>query len=80
MARPRDPSPIPVATPAPRHEALRNALLATVALLAQRRASEIDAAFIEDYVALEWLEWVGGSLKLTVTGHNVCKQLSARQS
>ena len=62
---------------AQRREALRGALLATVTLLERRRAGEIDAGDIDDYVTLNWLEWNGGSLRLTVTGDNMRKQLTA---
>ncbi|MBA4218903.1 MAG: hypothetical protein V3V71_03915 [Roseateles sp.] len=62
---------------ATRRDVLRDRLLATVDLLKQRRASEIDAGYIDDYVALHWLEWVGGTLRLTTTGENVCKHLMA---
>lgn len=62
---------------ATRRDVLRDRLLATVDLLKQRRASEIDAGYIDDYVALHWLEWVGGTLRLTTTGENVCKHLTA---
>ena len=65
-------------TPAPRQEALRNALLGTVNLLKQQRAGDIDENDIDDYVNMNWLEWKGGSLQLTVTGDNVCKQLRCR--
>ena len=62
-------------TPAvPRRESLREALQATASLLKQHRAGEISEADIDDYVALNWLEWNGGSLRLTVTGDNVCRQ------
>jgi hypothetical protein len=63
-----------------RREALRDALLSTVNLLKLHRAAEIDAGFIDDYVALNWLEWNGGGLRLTITGSNVCKQLASRPS
>jgi hypothetical protein len=63
---------------APRREALRDALPATVAHLNRHRAAEIPEDYIDDYVALNWLEWNGGSLRLTITGTNVCKQLAAR--
>ncbi|MDP1901445.1 MAG: hypothetical protein Q8K96_13475 [Rubrivivax sp.] len=56
---------------------LRGALLATVNLLKNRRAGEIATDYIEDYVALNWLEWNGGTLRLTVTGDNIRKQLAA---
>jgi len=64
--------------PAARKEALRNTLLATVDLLKRRRASDIAESDIEAYVALNWLEWNGGGLRLTTTGDNVCKQLTSR--
>ena len=60
-----------------RRDALRDELLATVDLLKRRRAAEIDAVDIADYVALHWMEWHGGSLRLTTTGENVCKHLAA---
>ncbi|MCF8204976.1 hypothetical protein [Roseateles puraquae] len=67
------------ATPSPvsRRDTLRDRLLATVDLLKRRRAAEIDEGFIEDYVALHWMEWHGGSLRLTTTGENVCKHLAS---
>ncbi|MEO8297817.1 MAG: hypothetical protein ABI574_08415 [Burkholderiales bacterium] len=55
---------------------LRDAFAATVEHLRQRRADLIDASLIEDYVALQWLEWYGGTLRLTVTGRNVCAQMA----
>lgn len=60
-----------------RRDTLRDQLPATVTLLKQRRAAEIDAGYIEDYVALHWMEWHGGSLRLTTTGENVCKHLAS---
>lgn len=71
-------NPSPRLSPVLRREALRNALLDTVDLLRRCRASEITPGFIDDYVALNWLEWSGGSLKLTITGRNICKQVTAR--
>jgi hypothetical protein len=62
----------------PRREALRAALPATADLLKRRRAAEISPADIDDYVAMNWLEWNGGGLRLTTTGDNVCKQLVPR--
>lgn len=64
--------------PDPRREALRQGLLVTATLLQRRRAGEVAEQDIEDYVALNWLEWQGGSLKLTTTGENLCKQLKPR--
>jgi hypothetical protein len=61
-----------------RHDQLGLELLATVDLLQRRRADLISDGFIEDYVALHWLEWNGGALRLTVTGTNMCAQMRAR--
>ena len=58
-----------------RRDALRGELLATVDLLKRRRAAEIAEGYIDDYVALQWLEWYGGTLRLTTTGENVCRQM-----
>jgi hypothetical protein len=58
-------------------ERLRQALPATVNLLKQRQADQIADADIEAYVALNWLEWHGGGLRLTITGSNVCAQTAA---
>jgi archaellum component FlaD/FlaE len=66
------------AMPALRRDELRNALLATVDSLKRRRADQIPEDYIDDYVTLNWLEWNGGGLRLTETGSNVCRQLSAR--
>ena len=64
--------------PALRREALRDALPSTVDLLVRHRASDIAEGYIDDYVSLNWLEWNGGSLRLTTTGDNICKQLIDR--
>jgi hypothetical protein len=61
---------------AARRDALRIALPATAELLRRRRAADIAEGDIEDYVALNWLEWNGGGLRLTEIGENVCKQLA----
>lgn len=61
-----------------RREALRDALPSTVDLLARHRARDIVEGYIDDYVALNWLEWNGGGLRLTTTGDNICKQVMAR--
>ena len=67
--------PIP---PLLRRHALRDALPGTVGLLAARHAQAIETGFIDDYVALGWLEWRGGTLKVTAVGENICKQLTHR--
>jgi hypothetical protein len=59
-----------------RRDRLRLALPATVEQLKMRHADQIDADDIEAYVALNWLEWQGGGLRLTITGKNVCAQMT----
>jgi hypothetical protein len=72
------PTEKPIDTPpTPRREQLRNELLATVDSLYRRRADLVSEASIDDYVALHWLEWSGGSLRLTQTGTNICDQMRA---
>jgi hypothetical protein len=67
-----------LSTPPPlRSQVLRDSLLSTIDLLNRRRAAEIADGFIDDYVALNWLEWNGGALRLTDTGQNIRKQLVA---
>ena len=58
-----------------RTENLRSRLLETVDALRRRRADLVSETLIADYVALHWLEWNGGTLRLTETGKNVCSQL-----
>lgn len=60
-----------------RREHLRDELLLTVESLQRRRADLVDEGLIAEYVALSWLEWSGGSLKLTQTGSNICSQIRA---
>lgn len=62
----------------PRLALLRDDLPATVDLLKRRRADLISEKLIDDYVALNWLEWNGGGLKLTITGENLYKQMVVR--
>jgi hypothetical protein len=75
-------NPEAIAQPAPvtRREQLRLELLPTVDALNRRRADLVSEGFIEDYVALHWLEWNGGALRLTVTGVNMCEQMRTRAS
>jgi hypothetical protein len=63
--------PIPIE----RRESLRSGLQATADALYRRKASEISDDSIEDYVSLNWLEWWGGTLRLTTTGQNICRQM-----
>ncbi|MDQ0573164.1 hypothetical protein QFZ42_004998 [Variovorax paradoxus] len=59
---------------AERRERLRRGLPAVVELLQSRQADRIDDSDIDAYVSLNWLEWHGGGLRLTITGRNVCAQ------
>ena len=65
--------------PALRRETLRDGFLHTVDLLKQRRADQIGDGEIADYVALDWLEWNGGGLRVTTVGSNLCRQLITQQ-
>jgi len=69
---PTAPAPVP-----DRKERLRRALPAAVELLRTRQASLIAVDDLDAFVELNWLEWHGGSLRLTVTGSNVCSQCRA---
>jgi hypothetical protein len=79
-ARSAPASALPSASPPPlsKSEQLRLELPATVDLLHKLRADLIPEGAIDEYVALHWLEWNGGSLRLTATGANVCAQIRAR--
>ncbi|NRT57570.1 hypothetical protein [Sphaerotilus uruguayifluvii] len=68
----------PSSSPSVRLERLRAALPATIEFLQRRRADLIDPVLIDDYVAINWFEWHGGALRLTVTGRNICAQLAIR--
>ena len=68
----------PTTLPPQRKEVLREALQTCVNSLHRRRASEIPEDFIDDYVQLNWLEWHGGDLRLTITGENICRQTNPR--
>jgi hypothetical protein len=58
---------------------LMGALLNTASLIEHRRCGEIADGYIDGYVALNWIEWNGGSLRLTETGQNIRKQLKSGQ-
>jgi hypothetical protein len=71
---------VTLTTRAPTHpsvDALTERLLATVDLIQRRRCAEIAEGYIDGYVALNWMEWNGGSLRLTITGDNIRKRLAA---
>jgi hypothetical protein len=59
---------------------LREQLPRTAECLAARSAHLIDEDLISAYVDLDWLEWQGGGLRLTVTGKNLCAQVIREHS
>ncbi len=67
---------VKAAAAAASRERLRQTLPLTVERLNHRQADLIDDQDIEGFVALNWLEWHGGGLRLTITGRNVCAQMA----
>ena len=65
---------------ASRRDALRDNLPIIVQLLKQHLARHIPDGYVEDYLALDWLEWHGGTLRLTITGQNMCRYATSLQS
>ena len=55
--------------------ALQVSLLVTVDLLSRRRACDIPEQTIDRFVALRWLQWNGGSLRLTEAGEAMVVQV-----
>lgn len=68
-------APVHTTPPPSKTDELRNEFLATMDSLGRRRADLVREELIAGYVDLNWLEWNGGSLRLTVTGKNVCEQM-----
>ncbi|NML16478.1 hypothetical protein [Azohydromonas caseinilytica] len=66
--------------PSSRHQVLLDGLPVTAKLLHQRQASDIPEGYVEDYLALDWLEWHGGTLRLTITGQNICRYAASRHA
>jgi hypothetical protein len=56
---------------------LQQSLLATVDALGRRRACDIAEATIDQLVALRWLDWRGGSLRLTEAGETLVVKLQS---
>ena len=50
---------------------LQESLLTTVDALTRRRACDIPEKTIDQLVALGWLQWNGGSLRLTEAGETM---------
>ena len=57
--------------------ALHDSLLATVDALSRRRACDIPEQTIDRFVALRWLQWSGGSLRLTAAGEEMVVKVHA---
>jgi hypothetical protein len=57
--------------------ALHDSLLATVDALSRRRARDIPEKTIDQFVAIRWLEWNGGNLRLTAAGESVLLKCQA---
>ena len=51
--------------------ALQDSLLATVDALARRRACDIPEQTIDRFIAMRWLQWNGGNLRLTAAGEEM---------
>ena len=59
------------ATLAKINTALQDSLLATVDALSRRRACDIPEQTIDRFVAMRWLQWNGGNLRLTAAGEEI---------
>ena len=57
--------------------ALQDSLLATVDALSRRRACDIPEQTIDRFVAMRWLQWNGGNLRLTAAGEDMLVKLHA---
>jgi hypothetical protein len=56
---------------------LQDSLLATVDALSRRRACDIPEQTIDRFVAMRWLQWNGGNLRLTAAGEEVLVKVHA---
>lgn len=66
--------------PTRRIERLRQALPGSVEQLRLSRKPDLPPGFVEDYVALSWLEWHGGLLRVTSVGEELLKRLDAKSA
>lgn len=60
-------------------EWLRESLMTSVDALRRRCASEIPEPLIDRLVELDWLQWHGGGLRLTITGENIHRHALAQR-
>ncbi len=51
--------------------ALQQALLTTVDALMRRRACDVPEQTIDQLISLRWMQWSGGSLRLTEAGETM---------
>ena len=58
--------------------ALCDSFAAAADALSRRRARDIPEGAIEKFVALRWLEWCGGTLRLTEVGEIVLMKVQTR--
>ncbi|MDP9123031.1 MAG: hypothetical protein M3N82_00240 [Pseudomonadota bacterium] len=65
--------PAPVVT-----EKICEAFVSAADALLQRRANLIAEDDIDDFVALGWMDWHGGSLRITPLGHMALLRLRTR--
>lgn len=65
--------------PVLRQEALREAWPTTVDQLQRRRGDAIAPGFIDDYLALRWLECRSGELRVTGDGEAMRRQVDGRR-
>ena len=65
------------ATLAKLNTALQDSLLATVDALSRRRACDIPEQTIDRFVAMRWLQWNGGNLRLTAAGEEMLVKVHA---
>ena len=63
--------------PAKINTALQESLLVTVDLLSRRRACDIPEQTIDRFVAMRWLQWNGGNLRLTAAGEEMLVKVHA---
>lgn len=72
------PRPMSITPPSLRRERLRDALPGTMAMINADRVDLIPYGFVDDYVALSWLEERGAGLRLTRSGAALCRYIAER--
>jgi hypothetical protein len=65
----------PLVRPRFRREQLRDALPLTLAMLSSNRPDLINPGYVEDYIALRWLESGQFGIRLTTAGQAVCGKI-----